>query len=246
MQLIDLGEAEAIDRLVEQARKGLLDSSKSITKVGEIEAMQALHNPLQALSVKVLHPLLPALRPLMQGLLHLGLPLNLVLSLVFVTIGAATVSAVYALAACLGLPRLEAVLFAVFFAISSTPLFLALVPESYGLSMLGLALLYIVVLKRESDPMRHPRARFALAIYLCAFLLPHGMSVLEFYGKYLQPQMRGASSRVTFDAERLRSSIDVASIAPPKSSVSSSQNEWSPTSIFDRRPYGPENLWSVR
>jgi pimeloyl-ACP methyl ester carboxylesterase len=53
--------------------------------------------------------------------------------------------------------------------------------------------------------------RIALAIYLCAFLLPSGMSVLEFYGKYLQPDMRGAFSRVTFDAERLRSSIDVAS-----------------------------------
>jgi pimeloyl-ACP methyl ester carboxylesterase len=53
--------------------------------------------------------------------------------------------------------------------------------------------------------------RIALAIYLCAFLLPHGMSVLEFYGKYLQPEMRGAYSRVTFDAEGLRSSIDVAS-----------------------------------
>jgi pimeloyl-ACP methyl ester carboxylesterase len=53
--------------------------------------------------------------------------------------------------------------------------------------------------------------RIALAIYLCAFLLPHNMSVLEFYGKYLQPEMRGAFSRVTFDAERLRSSIDVAS-----------------------------------
>jgi pimeloyl-ACP methyl ester carboxylesterase len=53
--------------------------------------------------------------------------------------------------------------------------------------------------------------RIALAIYLCAFLLPHRMSVLEFYGQYLQPQMRGASSRLTYDAGRLRSSIDAAS-----------------------------------
>jgi pimeloyl-ACP methyl ester carboxylesterase len=53
--------------------------------------------------------------------------------------------------------------------------------------------------------------RIALAIYLCAFLLPHRMSVLEFYGKYLRPEMRGASSRLTYDAERLRSSIDIAS-----------------------------------
>jgi pimeloyl-ACP methyl ester carboxylesterase len=53
--------------------------------------------------------------------------------------------------------------------------------------------------------------RVALAIYLCAFLLPSGMSVLEFYGKYLRPEMRGAFSRISYDAEGLRSSIDVAS-----------------------------------
>ncbi len=53
--------------------------------------------------------------------------------------------------------------------------------------------------------------RVALAIYLSAFLLPNGMSVLEFYGLYLKPEMRGAASRVTYDAERLRSSIDSAS-----------------------------------
>ena len=52
--------------------------------------------------------------------------------------------------------------------------------------------------------------RIALAIYLCAFLLPDGMSVLEFYGKYLQPWMRGAHSRVTYDAAGLYSSIDPA------------------------------------
>jgi pimeloyl-ACP methyl ester carboxylesterase len=52
--------------------------------------------------------------------------------------------------------------------------------------------------------------RVALAIYLCAFVLPNGTSVLEFYGKYLQPWMRGAHSRVTHDAQGLCSSIDPA------------------------------------
>jgi pimeloyl-ACP methyl ester carboxylesterase len=55
--------------------------------------------------------------------------------------------------------------------------------------------------------------RIALAIYLCAFVLPDGMSVLEFYGKYLQPWMRGAHSRVTHDPQGLYSSIDPASAA---------------------------------
>jgi pimeloyl-ACP methyl ester carboxylesterase len=53
--------------------------------------------------------------------------------------------------------------------------------------------------------------RVALAIYLCAFLLPDGMSVLEFYGKYLKPEMRGAHSRVTYSADNLCSSIDPVS-----------------------------------
>jgi CHAT domain-containing protein/Tfp pilus assembly protein PilF len=61
VQVIDLGDAKPIDQLVEQARKSLTHSAKSVTKVGEIEALEALQEPLQALSAKVLHPLLPAL-----------------------------------------------------------------------------------------------------------------------------------------------------------------------------------------
>jgi pimeloyl-ACP methyl ester carboxylesterase len=53
--------------------------------------------------------------------------------------------------------------------------------------------------------------RIALAIYLCAFMLPDGMSVIDFYGTYLKPEMRGAHARVSYDAEGLRSSIDPTS-----------------------------------
>jgi hypothetical protein len=45
--------------------------------------------------------------------------------------------------------------------------------------------------------------RIALAISLCAFVLPDGTSVIEFYGQYWQPWMTGAHGRVTYDAERL-------------------------------------------
>jgi hypothetical protein len=112
------------------------------------------------------HPLLQFLHPITLGLLRLGLPLHLTVSLFFATIGAATVAVIFGLAACLAVKLLESVLFAAFFAISSTPLFLALVPESYGLSALGLALLYVVVLKRQSAPASYLRARFVLAVYL--------------------------------------------------------------------------------
>jgi pimeloyl-ACP methyl ester carboxylesterase len=53
--------------------------------------------------------------------------------------------------------------------------------------------------------------RIALAVYLCAFLLPDGLSVIDFYDAYLQPWMRGAHARVTYDPQRLYSSIDPAS-----------------------------------
>ncbi len=112
------------------------------------------------------HLLLPLLRPVTRAMLHLGLPPNVAISLFFAVIGAATVPVVYALAACLSVPLLESVLFTVFFALSSTPLFVALVPESYGLSALGLALLYVVVLKRQAAPERWLRGRFVLALYL--------------------------------------------------------------------------------
>jgi pimeloyl-ACP methyl ester carboxylesterase len=53
--------------------------------------------------------------------------------------------------------------------------------------------------------------RIVLAIYLCAFMLPDGMAVLDFYNQYLEPWMKGAHARVTYDAEGLRSSIDPVS-----------------------------------
>jgi tetratricopeptide (TPR) repeat protein len=60
VQVLDLGEAEALDRLVERARQALLDSAKTVTRVGEVEAAAAAHKPLQELAARVLHPLLPA------------------------------------------------------------------------------------------------------------------------------------------------------------------------------------------
>jgi CHAT domain-containing protein/tetratricopeptide (TPR) repeat protein len=61
VQLIDLGEAEPIDKLVVETRKTLIESANATTKIGEIEALEALQKPLRALSAKVLHPLLPAI-----------------------------------------------------------------------------------------------------------------------------------------------------------------------------------------
>ncbi len=40
--------------------------------------------------------------------------------------------------------------------------------------------------------------RVALAIYLCAFMLPDGMAVLEFYDRHLEPWMRGAHARLIY------------------------------------------------
>jgi pimeloyl-ACP methyl ester carboxylesterase len=53
--------------------------------------------------------------------------------------------------------------------------------------------------------------RIALAVFLAAFLLPDGMSVIQFYERYLEPWMRGAHARVTYDDSGLLSRIDPVS-----------------------------------
>ena len=55
--------------------------------------------------------------------------------------------------------------------------------------------------------------RIALAIYLAAFLLPDGMSVLMFYERYLEPWMRGAQSRVTSQVPRTLTVITRSQVA---------------------------------
>jgi pimeloyl-ACP methyl ester carboxylesterase len=52
--------------------------------------------------------------------------------------------------------------------------------------------------------------RVALAVYLAAFLLPDGMSVMMFYDRYLEPWMRGATTRVTHSADGQLSTVDPA------------------------------------
>lgn len=54
----------------------------------------------------------------------------------------------------------------------------------------------------------HRPDRIALAIFLAAFLLPDGMSVIQFYAENLQPWMRGANTRVTYDESGELSTID--------------------------------------
>lgn len=54
-------------------------------------------------------------------------------------------------------------------------------------------------------------ARIARAVYLAAFLLPDGMSILQFYERYLTPEMKGAHARVTYSDDGLLSTIDPAS-----------------------------------
>lgn len=50
--------------------------------------------------------------------------------------------------------------------------------------------------------------RIAVAIYLCAFLLPDGESVLDFYARAWDDTMTGAHARVTYSDDGLLSMID--------------------------------------
>jgi pimeloyl-ACP methyl ester carboxylesterase len=57
---------------------------------------------------------------------------------------------------------------------------------------------------------RRPQ-RIALVIFLAAFMLPDGLSIMEFYDQHLEPWMRGAHARVSYDEAGLLSLIDPAS-----------------------------------
>ncbi|MGE0253743.1 MAG: alpha/beta fold hydrolase [Alphaproteobacteria bacterium] len=63
----------------------------------------------------------------------------------------------------------------------------------------------------------------ALAVYLAAFLLRDGESVMDFYAANLQPWMRGAHARVTHSADGLLSSID------PRSAIEVFYNTCAPS-----------------
>jgi hypothetical protein len=112
------------------------------------------------------HPLLVMLRPVCQVLLFIGLPTKIAVSVFFAATGALTVLVGFAYMLRFGIPLFESLLMSGFLAISSTPLFLALIPDSYGLSGLGLSLLYLVTLQRRDDAARHLGARFVLGLYL--------------------------------------------------------------------------------
>ena len=53
--------------------------------------------------------------------------------------------------------------------------------------------------------------RIAVAVYLCAFLLRDGESILDFYERAWAPTMTGAHARVTYFDDGLLSQIDPAS-----------------------------------
>jgi len=61
----------------------------------------------------------------------------------------------------------------------------------------------------QACELRH--ARIAVAVYLCAFLLPDGESIVDFYARAWQDWMTGAHARVSYSADGTQSRIDPAS-----------------------------------
>jgi hypothetical protein len=112
------------------------------------------------------HPFVAALRPFCKAALALGIPLPAAISGFFAAIGALTVSVAYLCFANLGLGLPERLLLAAFFALSSCQAINGIVADSFGLSGLGLAILYFLFLKRANDPARAPVARYGVAVYL--------------------------------------------------------------------------------
>jgi hypothetical protein len=112
------------------------------------------------------HPFVGALRPICKGALALGVPLPVAISGFFAAIGGLTVSVAYLCFANLRIRLPERLLLAAFLALSSCQAINGVVADSFGLSGLGLAVLYFLFLKRGDDPTRAPVARYVVAVYL--------------------------------------------------------------------------------
>jgi hypothetical protein len=112
------------------------------------------------------HPFVGALRPFCKAALALGIPLPVAISGFFAAIGGLSVSVAYLCFAQLRIGLPERLLLAAFLALSSCETINGIVADSFGLSGLGLAVLYYLFLKREDNAARAPVARYAVAIYL--------------------------------------------------------------------------------
>jgi hypothetical protein len=114
----------------------------------------------------VRHPFIGDLRPLCKGALAIGIPLPVAITGFFAAVGALTVSIAYLCFArfSVGLP--ERLLLAAFLALSSCQAINGVVADTFGLSALGLVVLYFIFIKRESDPSYAPVSRYAVAAYL--------------------------------------------------------------------------------
>ena len=112
------------------------------------------------------HPFVGALRPVCKAALGVGIPLPVAISGFFAAVGALTVGVAYRCFASLGVALPERLLLAAFLALSSCQAINGVVADTFGLSALGLAALYLIFMSRENHPARAPVARYAVAAYL--------------------------------------------------------------------------------
>lgn len=116
--------------------------------------------------IAIKHPFLLLFRPLVLGLVQLGLTPEDACVTLSATLGAATVAAAWGYIGLFGVSGPARLLLTAFFAASATQLFCALVIESYGMSLLGLVLLHALTLHRLRGRAGPPGARWLLALYL--------------------------------------------------------------------------------
>ncbi len=111
------------------------------------------------------HPFMLLVRPLGLALLGLGVPAKAATGLVMAGIGALRVALVFLFLRVATVGRPEAVALAALFAVTSTQLITAMVPETYGFASLSLILIWLIAQSRLQSP-----ERFRLPPYLAAVL----------------------------------------------------------------------------
>lgn len=121
------------------------------------------------------HPLMIALRPLGLGLMALGLAPKQAAGMSMALTGALTLGLVFLLLRACRIARPEAAALALLFGLSGTQLATAIVPESYGFAMLGIALVWLVAARRLEAPERLRAARYAAAVLAAGVTVSNAM-----------------------------------------------------------------------
>lgn len=145
------------------------------------------------------HPLLFLLRPLGLGLTSAGLPAKAAAGMVMSAFGAGAVVLVWWFLRVSGSRRIESFFLALLFTVSSTSLFTAMIPESYGVSLFAIVLVWLVTQLRLKIVLRSDTHwRYVGSLIMAGATITNVVQafIIEFILSFNRSGMRTAVRRI--------------------------------------------------